>query len=59
MNHWLLILKSCYMKFTFIHKSNSKEEIIGITKNNKIETDPTILGNTFNEFFTTIAKKLT
>ena len=44
---------------TVIHKSNSKEEIIGITKNNKIETDPTIIGNTFNEFFTAIAKKLT
>ena len=44
---------------TIIHKSNSKEEIIGITKNSKIETDPTRIGNTFNEFFATIAKKLT
>ena len=53
-------MKNVWKKInTLIHKSNSKEEIIGITKNNKIETDPTIIGNTFNEFFTTIAKKLT
>ena len=31
---------------------------MGITKSNKIETDPTIIGN-MNEFFTTVTKKLT
>ena len=41
------------------HKNSSKENIIDIRNGNKIETDPVIIGNKFNNFFTTIAKKLT
>ena len=42
-----------------INRKKNKDEIIGIRKGNVIETDPIKIGNAFNEFFTTIAKKLT
>ena len=42
-----------------INRKKNKDEIIGIRKGNVIETDPIKIGNVFNEFFTTIAKKLT
>ena len=41
------------------HKNSSKENIIDTRNGNKIETDPVTIGKNFNNFFTTIAKKLT
>ena len=42
-----------------INRKKNKDDIIGIRKGNVIETDPIKIGNAFNEFYTTIAKKLT
>ena len=42
-----------------INRKKNKDEIIGIRKGNVIETDPIKIGNVFNEYYTTIAKKLT
>ena len=41
-----------------INRKKNKDEIIGIRKGNVIETDPVKIGNVFNEFYTTIAKKI-
>ena len=41
------------------YRKKNRDEIIGIRKGNVIETDPIKIGNAFNEFYTTITKKLT
>ena len=41
-----------------INRKKNKDEIIGIGKGNAIETDTIEIGNVFNKFYTTIAKKI-
>jgi hypothetical protein len=41
-----------------LHKSKNKQQISSVVSNGSMISDPTLIANTFNEFFTTIADEI-
>ena len=41
-----------------INKNKHKDKILCIKTGNKLESDPYLIGNTFNNYFMTVAKSL-